>query len=195
MSDVKKLIIELLQSKEWVSSKELLKKTKQKYFDRRIRELKDEEGYDIINKFVNGEPHYKLNSSKRNPLKERTYLSKKQKDELRIKNKDFCPLCGNQFSDIRKMSYDHRIPLIKGGQGTIENFQIICHECNNQKRSQCRHCDLDCNICFLAFPETANPVILLQIDKETHDKISILSKKDKLTQNEFILKIIKKYIK
>lgn len=193
MSEVKKLILSLLKSKEWVSSKELLEKTGQKYFDRRIRELKDEEGYDIINEFINGEPHYKLQSDKRNPIQERTYLSKKDKEELKKNCNDICPLCGNAFNSNRKMSYDHRIPLIKGGQGTKENFQIICHECNNQKRSQCRHCDLDCNKCFLAFPEIIPPAILIQLDKKLTKKLNEISKSKNLSLKEIILKILNDY--
>ena len=193
MSKVKILILNLLRNKEWVSSKELLEKTNQKYFDRRIRELKDEEGYDIINEFINGEPHYKLQSNKRNPIQERTYLSKKDKDELKKHSSDTCPLCGNIFSDNRKLSYDHRIPLIKGGQGTKENFQIICHECNNQKRSQCRHCDLNCKKCFLAFPENILPAIFIQLDNELIKKLNKIKKSKNEKIEDVIIKILKEF--
>ena len=190
MSEVKDLILELLRNKEWVSSKELLKKTKQKYFDRRIRELRDEQGYDIINEFRNGEPHYKLNSTKLNPTKERTYLSKKDRNKLLDQKIESCPLCMNKFDKVRKISYDHRVPLIKGGQGVIENFQIICHECNNQKRSQCRHCELDCNKCFLAFPEKYPPAILLQLDNILYEKLLKVKSELKISPVDYITKLI-----
>ncbi|MCP4130899.1 MAG: hypothetical protein GY754_07940 [bacterium] len=56
LSKVKQLILKMLKEKEWVSSKDLLEATQQKYFDRRIRELRDELGYDIIIEFISGEP-------------------------------------------------------------------------------------------------------------------------------------------
>lgn len=195
MSEVKDLIMELLKNQEWVSSKELLKKTNQKYFDRRIRELRDEQGYDIINEIRNGETHYKLNSNKLNPIKERTYLSKKDRNKLLDQATECCPLCMNKFSKTRKISYDHRVPLIKGGQGSIENFQIICHECNNQKRSQCRHCELDCNKCFLAFPEKYPPAILLQLDNDLYEKLQKVYSDIKIRPIDYIIKIIDDHFK
>lgn len=194
LSEVKKLILSLLSKKKWVSSKELLDETKQKYFDRRIRELRDENGYDIINKIINGEAHYSLQSKKRLPTIKRTYLSKKDRDILNTTEIDICPICGNNFSDKRQKVYDHRIPVIKGGQGILDNYQIICNECNNQKRSICRHCVLDCNNCFLAFPEKFSAPIILQLDTEKYNLIKTIANKNNLSVNEFLLKIINEYI-
>jgi len=192
LSEVKQKILDLLKNKEWVSSKELLKKTNQKYFDRRIRELRDENGYDIIVQHINGEPHYKLQSNKINPLKHRTYLSKKDRDEIKKNSSNTCPLCNRTYNSIIKPAYDHRVPLIKGGNGKVDNFQIICYECNNQKRSQCRHCDMDCNKCFLAFPEKSNPSILLNfVDIENYNFIKRKAEENGLSLSEYIESIIR----
>ncbi|MBP8083120.1 MAG: HNH endonuclease [Spirochaetes bacterium] len=195
LSDVKTLILTMLKEKEWVSSKELLKKTKQKYFDRRIRELKDELGYDIIVKNIKGEPHYKLQSDKIGPIKQRTYLSKQDRDDIKsnLNNDSECPLCGRKFNATIKTAFDHRVPLIKGGNGTPENYQVICFECNNQKRSQCRHCELNCNDCFLAFPEKYPPAIFVRFnDISNYAYIKEKSEKLGLSISECVETIIEK---
>ena len=79
ISECKQLILKTLRSKKYVHFAELLKLTKQKHFDRRIRELKSEQGYDIEIKFIDGDPYYVLKSERRNPKIKRTYLKKNLK--------------------------------------------------------------------------------------------------------------------
>lgn len=191
LSNVKQLILKMLREKEWVSSKELLEATQQKYFDRRIRELKDEQGYDIITDFVNGEPHYKLNSEDLKPAKPRTYLNKKQKEEVIKNSTQKCILCGKKFDEYTKPVFDHRIPLIKGGSGDITNFQLLCNECNNQKRSQCRNCDFICSNCYLAFPEKFPAGIILRPDSsELWRSIFKRAEDNKMSIENYIIKIL-----
>jgi hypothetical protein len=62
-------IITKLWSGKWATSSSLLKLTGQKYFDRRIRELRDEYGFDIESKNVFGEWSYRLVSKSRTSAK------------------------------------------------------------------------------------------------------------------------------
>ena len=65
--------------KGWVKSSELLSITKQKYFDRRTRELRDEMGCDIETKIIEAEHSYRLNSQKINISNPLHYLPNNQK--------------------------------------------------------------------------------------------------------------------
>ena len=168
LSAVKELILKLLDSGEWVSSKALLQATKQKYFDRRTRELKDELGYDIELKNIAGEPHYRLASKNRSPSKVRTYLGAKEKRRLLETLSKTCSLCGKNGAVGKDLVLDHRMPLIRGGGGSTDNFQILCRECNNQKRTQCKSCTFDCQKCYLAFPEKFPRGITLRPDNSDH---------------------------
>ena len=191
LSGVKALILKILSKGDWISSTSLLKATKQKYFDRRIRELRDELGYDIETGTKNGKPHYRLRSKRRLPQKLRTYLGATQKKELIKSLPPHCSLCGKTFDSKRKSVFDHRIPLLRGGIGTKENFQLVCQECNNQKRTQCKGCDLECKVCFFAFPEKYPRAILIQLSNEEVEQLSKKAALASLSLTEFCLQIIK----
>ena len=54
-------------------------------------------------------------------------------------------------------TYDHRVPLSRGGKDKIENIQLISIYANNEKNRLCNMCtSLDCKHCALAFPEKTN---------------------------------------
>ena len=40
-----------------------------------------------------------------------------------------CPPCGKKFA-LEEMHADHVTPWCKGGQTTLENGQMLCHDCN-----------------------------------------------------------------
>jgi hypothetical protein len=166
LTGVYALLIELLSSQEAISSKDLLAATKQKYFDRRIRELRDEFGYDIVTEKLEGKHAYRLRSLIRGKGQPRTYLGAKQKRDLLNDSPKTCSLCGSQFTKIKTSVFDHRIPLIRGGEGVAANFQLLCQNCNNQKRTQCKGCDLNCKTCFFAFPEKFPKPITLRFTEE-----------------------------
>ncbi len=51
-------------------------------------------------------------------------------------------------------AYDHRIPLFRGGDNTLENIQLISEQANQEKRKICISCkNVKCEECALAFPE------------------------------------------
>lgn len=196
LSEVKKIILNHLSSGKWISSSKLLKATNQKYFDRRIRELRDELGYDIETGFQNGEPHYRLRSKKRLKKKVRTYLGAAQRKELLKSLPSSCAICGCKFDSKKKPVFDHRVPLIRGGTGGAENYQLLCHECNNQKRSQCRGCELECGKCYLAYPEKYPPAVMLRIlDRKSFATLEQAAKKAGLSIETFCLSLIEANVK
>lgn len=192
-SAVQQLILEMLSSREWVSSTNLLKATRQKYFDRRIRELRDELGYDIECEKQGSEPHYRLRSTKRKAPKPRTYLKPAEKKELLAASQNLCRLCGKTFAP-KDLVLDHREPLIRGGNGLKENFQVVCTGCNNQKRGACKGCEKDCNTCFLAYPEKYEAEFHVLLDPKVLPKIQAKAKELGLDISEFINRLIKKNI-
>lgn len=96
--------------KNWVKSSYLLKKTGQKYFDRRIRELRDETGFDIETMQVEGEHCYRLNSPLLTEAKPRQYLPASQKEKL-FKDAEYtCQICGKKTQGgVRGLQADHKV--------------------------------------------------------------------------------------
>lgn len=52
--------------------------------------------------------------------------------ELLKKAKHKCQACGS----TEKLEVDHILPISKGGDGRIENLQILCRSCNRKKRTR-----------------------------------------------------------
>ena len=44
-----------------------------------------------------------------------------------------CALCGEHQRNPKNMALDHIVPRAKGGPSTIENLQIACQACNEEK--------------------------------------------------------------
>lgn len=174
-----------------MTSAELLEKTGQKYFDRRLRELRDELGYDLESGFLKGQSAWRLRSTKRLPQKPRSYLGKSGKESLLQGWAGSCALCGKNIKATGRPVFDHRIPLIRGGLGTDDNFQLLCVDCNNQKRSQCRGCEFECKRCYLAFPENFPAgVVLRPKDKRFWDLVVEESKRNRQSVEDWILTTI-----
>ncbi len=104
------------------------------YWDRVIRNLQQNEGYDIENK--RGE-WYKLCSLKRKPVAvKRGYISKKLRFLVFERDNYTCQACGRTPKDDGvKLSPDHIIPVDWGGDTTLENLQALCRECNEGKQA------------------------------------------------------------
>ena len=91
LSEVKMKILKRLWASEtdvfpkpWVSSAELLELTGQKYFDRRIRELRDQLGCALESAYI--EEHtghaWRLRSAELNTPQDRDYLTQSQKNQM-----------------------------------------------------------------------------------------------------------------
>ena len=117
LSDVKAKILDLLWDddsipfpKPWVRSSVLLEHTKQKYFDRRTRELRDEGGCDIETRHIYGEHSYRLVSDKVKVSNPREYLSATEKNSLFLRHRYRCQICGKILAaGVRGLQADHKV--------------------------------------------------------------------------------------
>ena len=173
LSEVKKLILKTLWNagenfpRNWVKSSVLLGITKQKYFDRRIRELHDQMGCDIEMQYYQNEHAYRLKSSTLGKHNPRYYLTAVQKERLFEKSDYRCQICNKKFeAGVKGLQADHKVPLIRGGTHNEDNWQALCNECNVSKRGVCRDCSENCIKCPWAFPEKHGPFVLVRIPKK-----------------------------
>jgi hypothetical protein len=142
-------------------------------------ELWNEEGFTFIDNLKGG----RIGSSQKYTLKEEDHpklflISKKafrkapnaiQKAQIREAQNNKCNFCGSNIvtkekllettyaKDRRREVFDHRIPVEKGGNSELENYQGLCFYCNKSKWQICNICTLpDCDInCALCFPENS----------------------------------------
>ena len=183
LSDVKKLLLTTLFNNNghfptnWTGSSTLLELTNQKYFDRRLRELRDENGCDIETLHIDGEHQYRLKSATILTGNTRGYLSAKQKEELFQRSNFTCSVCGRQAkAGVRGIQADHKIPLKRGGSNSTENWQAICNECNVAKRRVCEGCKDDCASCGWAFPTNKGLPITIYVTQDEFDRLVLRTK-------------------
>jgi 5-methylcytosine-specific restriction endonuclease McrA len=178
--------------KDWVKSSELLTLTNQKYFDRRLRELRDSGGIDLETKPINGEHCWRLNSKNISQIINRTYLTTTQKKELFEQAKHTCSICGKfALAGVRGLQADHRVPLSRGGSEELRNWQPICNECNVVKRRQCQDCTLNCQTCSWAYPEKSSKKLLINIPKDLSQNPEIEHLNEEELE-EFIVNLLRK---
>ena len=180
--------------KKWVKSSDLLTLTNQKYFDRRLRELRDAQGLDIESKQINGEHHWCLNSPIISQANDRTYLTASQKAGLFQLAEFKCAVCRERvLPGIRGLQADHKVPLIKGGTNDPDNWQPLCNECNVAKRGVCKGCDLECAKCSWAFPEKLGFNYVIKIPSELFEQLESANLNQKQVEN-FLLEQLKSLI-
>lgn len=155
----------------WVPSPLLLDLTGQKYFDRRIRELRNECGCDIESGRIAGEHAYRLRSDSLLPSQSRGYLTAKAKKDLFEVGGHRCAVCGSS-AEHTNLQADHRIPVVRGGSNDTENWQVLCVNCNVTKRAACRGCELDCRSCPWAYPQTGSTYLPLRIPNDLAKQLS-----------------------
>ncbi len=154
---------------------------------RRLRELQGEEGFTSI---VKEGSHYQLQSldlgQKREP---RQKPATADWNAIKLQFANRCSHCGNQEPAV-KLSPDHRIPRLRGGDNSLQNWQPLCEQCNNLKSSACRGCDLNCRVCSWAFPETYKPIV---IDDDNKELIRREAEKRKMHQAAVTNEILRTY--
>jgi len=95
-----------------------------------------------------------------------------------------CNICGARLKPRNEMSshtfakdrvrveFDHRIPIDRGGDNSVQNYQALCHYCNKSKRQMCFVCSLyNCSAkCALVNPERER--IVLATGEDISDRIA-----------------------
>lgn len=112
----------------------------------------------------------------------RTQISQDDKRTVLTKQNGRCNFCGailkssaslipHTFAKDRvTLEFDHRVPVDRGGESSIGNYQALCHYCNKCKRQMCFVCHENCSSqCALVSPETSN--IVLATGEDISDRL------------------------
>ncbi len=60
--------------------------------------------------------------------------SNRLKVQVLMRDGNRCRLCGIECNDgLHNIQFDHIIPWSKGGETTLDNLQVLCHDCNLAK--------------------------------------------------------------
>ncbi len=202
LSEVKLKILSILWDagnslpRPWVTSSYLLAQTGQKYFDRRVRELRDELGFDIETSHVDGEHSYRIKSLELSAVNPRYYLTSTQKSRLFRDVKNTCQACGKIISaGVRGLQADHKVPLSRGGSQEYENWQALCNECNVVKRRACEGCNDNCYSCAWAFPEKSGGAVKIKIPSEIYQELKRMTSGDAVKIENLIINILEEKLK
>jgi len=112
-------------------------------YARRIRELRDEEGYQIMSHNDRAElkpGQYILEKLERKPVISRN-ISPQLRNEILERNGYTCQRCGagpgdaDPFNPGRKvrLHIDHIKPISQGGTDSKDNLRVLCSACNQGK--------------------------------------------------------------
>ncbi|QRG67716.1 HNH endonuclease [Brevibacillus choshinensis] len=98
----------------------------------------------------------------------RTAPKKQEKEEISKRQEGLCNFCGSRLLEKKSITistfakdrvrqvFDHRIPVEKGGDSNLDNYQALCFSCNKYKWQICNLCHLEtCDPnCALVKPES-----------------------------------------
>lgn len=112
-------------------------------YARRIRELRDEEGMQILSHRDRDDlkpGEYVLVSLMRRPVMERD-ISPQLRNEILERNGYTCQHCGSGPGDPDpthpgrklRLQIDHEIPLTQGGTNDKDNLRVLCSACNQAR--------------------------------------------------------------
>jgi len=190
-------ILKMLWNGEWVLGDDILKKVKQSYYDRRIRELRDEDGWDIETGWLENEEGkkrsaYRLGSHYRGKGIKRPNIPSNDKRFVLERDNHICQLCG---ADLRgganNPQIDHKVPLLRDGPSENSNYQAICSNCNVIKRGICKKCTLPtCDNCYLAYPEKGANNLLINLTDEESEYLTRVAATLGLTRIATLRKIV-----
>ena len=67
----------------------------------------------------------------------RKAISGKIRQDVFLRDNYTCQICGaNRYRDGVKIEVDHKLPVSKGGDNSIDNLQTLCQRCNREKRDR-----------------------------------------------------------
>lgn len=156
---------------------------------RRIRELQGEEGITGIAREGQNYQLVRLDlTSKREP---RVKLSPDDWSMILKKYNHSCAVCGRKEPEV-KFDQDHKVPRTREGSNSVDNWQPLCHECNNFKSTSCRACSLECSTCPWAYPEKYGP---LRLNNENITLVRQISLDENRDPSELLNAIVEKYLK
>lgn len=112
-------------------------------YARRIRELRDEEGFQIKSRIDRADlkpGEYILETLEQKPVIDRA-ISPQLRNEILERNGFTCQLCGagpgdtDPFNPHRKvrLQIDHIIPISQSGTDDKDNLRVLCSACNQGK--------------------------------------------------------------
>lgn len=152
-------------------------------------ELWTEEGFSCIRaEGLQGNRQYVLHKENHellfntNAKSSRAQLSNSDKQTILQQQNYRCNICGSLLKsssniaphtfakDRVSQEFDHRIPIDRGGENTIDNYQALCHYCNKCKRQMCFICNQVCSPqCALVSPESSH--IVLATNEDISDRL------------------------
>lgn len=153
-------------------------------------ELWTEEGFSVVYaEGLQGNRQYVLKKEDHDKLfnpnakASRLQLGATDKTSVLLAQKNKCNFCGSNLlkkSEISKhtfakdrvtLEFDHKIPIDRGGENTISNYQALCHYCNKCKRQMCFICDQECSDeCALVDPSKS--FVVLATGENISDRFS-----------------------
>lgn len=191
-------ILQMLWAGELILGDEILAAVKQSYYDRRIRELRDEDGWDIESTWAeNSEgklrPAYRLNSHVRGKGIKRPHISNADRKFVLERDTYTCQICGKTLKDgANNPQIDHKIPIIRDGESNRTNYQAICSNDNVIKRAICRICVLpSCENCYLAYPEKGANNIIINLSDLENQELTQIAGTLKVSRLEALRRIIR----
>jgi hypothetical protein len=111
---------------------------------RRVRELRDEHGWQIssFNDRSDLKPgQYILESNVQGTANLR-YVSEEQRQRIMKRDNFRCVLCGLLKGEVHNITgkkvrlvIDHIIPIPEGGNNTDENLRVLCNVCNHLRKN------------------------------------------------------------
>jgi len=146
----------------------------------------------------------------------RTVFSKQFKEWLIAHDGEHCSICGGRF-EARYLQIDHRVPYeVAGdqaiGERNIEDYQLLCGECNRAKSWSCEHCPnwlkekqpSICLTCYWAKPENYLHIALRRIrridivwnenEMELYEQLRTKATESGETTPDYVKKIISKFL-
>lgn len=197
-SEAKLTILKLLWSGEWILGDDILAAVGQAYYDRRIRELRDEDGWEIEtgwlkNKKGISRPAYRLTSHVRGKGIKRAHVTNEDRKFVLTRDGYKCQICGTDLRGGRNNpQIDHKIPLIRDGKSEISNYQAICSNCNVIKRGVCLMCSLpSCDKCYLAYPEKGSKNLLINLTDQESKHLTKIAEALDVSRIKALRKIVK----